>query len=509
MSRTQKSGKKGRFAKVSEGLRVVGDRKRMKKMSQKKRVILINPLSMKMKMFGATLGIPYGPLYLSESLYRGGYDPFIVHTTNDKAIEKVKQLVTTDTLCIGISTMSGTQLFNAIVIARSLKQMYPHLLLVWGGVHITALPEQTLKSELVDIIVWGEGEDVFLTVLKAIEDNNLSSLIGLPGVGVKENGRCVVGPNSGHTVLQDRVFELPYHLLDMPRYSRKLLIGPEREFQIWTSRGCPYRCKFCSNSSKLWPNTKMRNHSIEHIIRDVNVLHRNYGADCITFADEGFLQEEKRFIEILEAIRKEGIFIKYRFAARIDLLLRLKPETWEMMKEYGVIAIATASESGSQRILDYMGKGITLEQIYEVDAILTKYKFFKTFMILVCTPSETIEDLKLTLLLICNLAETSKYTPYPLGMINKYVPLPGTELFDDAIMRSFKPPEKLEDWGDFDFQNVRETRHIVRPWISDIDFDFVEKATVLVETLDQEFIGEGANISKINQLLQEIRNLVE
>ena len=477
-------------------------------MPQLKQVILINPLPMKEKMLGSTLSIPYGPLYLSESLHRSGYETHIIYTSNDEAIRKVKQLVTSDTLCIGISTMSGTQLFNAVSIAKVLKEMYPRLPLVWGGVHVTALPEQTLKSELVDVIVWGEGENVFPTILKAIENNNLSSLTGQPGIGVKENGQYVVGPNSGYTALQDRVFELPYHLLDMPRHARKLIIGPEREFPIWTSRGCPYRCKFCSNSSKLWPNTEMRNHSIEHIVRDVSILHRKYGADSINFTDEGFLQNEERFIKILEAIRDEGIFVKYRFAARIDILLKLKSETWEIMKEYGVIGIGTAPESGSQRILDYMGKGITLEQIYRVDTLLTKYKFFKTFNILICTPSETMEDLKATLLLLCNLAETSKYCVYPIGMLHKYIPLPGTKLFHDAIVKGFKPPENLEDWGIFDFEDVKETRNIVRPWLLDTDFDFIEKATVLMETLNHEFIGEDANISKIDQLIQDIKRLI-
>lgn len=477
-------------------------------MSQKKRVILINPLSVKIKMLGSSLRLPYGPLYLSESLYRHDYDPCIVYTTNDEAIKEVKQLVTDDTLCIGISTMSGTQLSNAIYIARILKEMYPHLPLVWGGVHVTALPEQTLKSELVDLLVWGEGENVFPVVLKAIENNDLSSLAGLPGVGIKLNGQVVIGPNSGYTSLQDRVFELPYHFLDMSRHCRKLITGQEREFKIWTSRGCPFRCRFCSNSSKLWPNTRMRYHSVEHIVHDVSVLHRTYGADCITFADEGFLQNEKRFIGILEAIRNEGMFLKYRFSARIDLLLRLKPETWDMMKEYGVIAIGCAPESGSQRILDYMGKGITLEQIYKLDDILTKYKFFKTFNILICTPSETIEDLKATLLLLCNLADTSKYCPYPIGELNKYIPLPGTELFDDAIMKGFKPPKKLEEWGYFDYTDVRKTKHIVRPWMSDEDYEFIEKAATLMERLNHEFTGEDANISKINQLILAIKKLI-
>jgi len=256
----------------------------------------------------------------------------------------------------------------------------------------------------------------------------------------------------------------------------------------------------------------MRHHSIEHIVHDVSVLHHKYGADCITFADEGFLLNEEKFIHILEEIKREGISVKYRASSRIDILQRLKPETWDLMKKNGVIAIGTAPESGSQRMLDYMGKGITLEQVYEVDAILTKYKFFKTFNILVCTPTETIEDLKATLLLLCNLAETSKYCPYPMGTLYKYIPLPGTSLFDDAIAKGLKQPEELEGWGLFDnifAEDVSEKRSAIRPWILDADIDFIEKATQLTDTLNHEFIGEGADVSRIDQHIQNIKKLIE
>jgi len=474
-----------------------------------KQVIIINPITTLTKMFGTTLSIPYGPLYLAESLIRKGYTPHIIYTSNDEALLEIDALVSSETLCFGIATMSGTQLSNALDIAQNLKEKYPHIPLIWGGVHITALPEQTLNSDLVDLIIWGEGEDTLPLVLDALERNDLNSLAGQPGIGIKENGKFLIGPNSGYTVLENRIFELPYHLLDMDRHCRKLKIGPKREFQIWTSRGCPYRCNFCSNSSKAWPNTKMRNHSIAHIVNDVSILYHKYGADCITFADEGFLQNEERFVQILEAIRQENIFISYRFSARIDILLRLKPETWKLMKQYGVIAISTAPESGSQRILDYMGKRITLEQIYKVDELLTKHKFFKAFNVLVCTPKESRDDLKETLRLICNLAETSMYCPYPIGTLHKYIPLPGTQLYEDAIQSGFVPPERLEDWKYFDFEDMKNTRNIVRPWISDSDFQFVEKATTAIELLNDEFTGEKADIARIKEHFKNIRKLIE
>lgn len=475
----------------------------------KKSVVIFNPLPMETTMASSSLGLPYGPLYLSESLDRHGYEPHIVYDDNDKAIQRAKQLITEDTLCVGISTMSGTQLYNAISIAKQIKELYPQLPVVWGGVHVTSLPKQTLESDLVDIIVWGEGEEVFPVVLEAIQTNNIRSLANLPGIGIKLDGIPIVGPNSGYTVLKNRIFKLPYHLLNMNRHYRKLIIGPEREYPIWTSRGCPYGCSFCNNSNSIWPNTKMRYHSLDHIVHDVSVLTREYGADCITFADEGFLQSEKKFIEILQAIRDDGIFVKYRFSARIDQLLRLKTETWEIMKDYGVIGITTAPESGSQKILDYMGKGITLDQIYAVDAIMSKYKFFKAFNFLICTPSETKDDLKATLKLILDLTNTSTYCPYPLGDLNKFIPLPGTKLFEDAVCKGLVSPKKLEDWAHFDFENITETRGHVRPWLLNSDFDFINKASKLVEELNLEFTGYGSNMARINDLKAEIARLIE
>ncbi len=475
--------------------------------AERPEVILINPLPMPSRMLGASLGMPYGPLYLAESLLRNGYTPHIVCADVEEAVAEVDRRITPRTRCVGISTMSGTQLTHAVAIARRLRQRYPGLLLVWGGVHATALPEQTLASELVDLLVWGEGEEVFPAVLRAIAEGDWSALAGHPGVGVKIDGRAVVGPNSGHTVLEGRVFELPYHLLAMERHCRALRIGPRREYQIWTSRGCPFRCHFCSNSSRLWPNTAMRLHSIEHIVRDVSTLHRRYGADCITFGDEGFLLNESRFLEMLEALRRAGVSVAYRFAARIDLLLRLKPETWERMKDYGVIAIGTAPESGSQRVLDDMNKGITLEQIYQVDALLTKHRFYKSINILIGTPSETLDDLKATLRLVCDLAETSRYCPYPLGTLHQYIPLPGTVMFDEAVRAGFRPPERLEDWGGFDFEDVRRTRGVVRPWLLDRDYDFIERATKLIEALNAAFTGADADQGRITELIAAVRAL--
>lgn len=470
-------------------------------------VVIVNPLPMHTKMLCGSLYMPYGPLYLAESLMRHGYQPVIINDTNDATVERIAELPEPP-LCVGISTMSGRQLANAIAIAKELKMFFPGMPLVWGGVHGTALPEQTSQSELVDILVCGEGEDVFPKVVKAIEDDNIESLVGTPGIGMRDGDKTIIGDNSGYTDISSRAIAVPYELLDMPRYSRELLIGPRREYPVWTSRGCPFRCRFCSNGSKTWPNTKMRFHSIEHVVKDVHTLHFQYGADCITFADEGFLQNQDKFLSLLQAIKDDGISVKYRFSARVDLLLRLRDSTWEALKEYGVIGISTAPESGSERVLKSMGKGITLNQIYAVDNLLTKHGFFKAFNVLICTPDETIDDIRDTMRMLLNLAKTSTYCPYPLGTLHKYIPLPGTEMFDDAIKRGLQPPNRLEEWVDYDIEDAMGRRSSVRPWITDADSQFINKAIIAMESLNNCFTGPSADDAAIESGRNAVRALL-
>ena len=479
----------------------------MNKINDKNHVILIRPYPVEFEFRGGQLSLPEGVLYLAHSLLESGYKVSIIDSPNEIALKEINRIVSKNTLCFGISTMSGTQLANAIKIATLLKSKYPAIPVIWGGVHVTARPAETLQSELVDYIVWGEGENAIVPLVSAIKNNEIKSLNGMRGIGFKDRNSVFLGENSGYVSL-DRVFRLPYHLLDMEKYPRKLLVGANREFPIYTSRGCPNRCKYCSNSSATWPNTKIRYHTIDHVINDIRTLVEKYGADMVTLADESFLINQQNVIDMMKAIRKEGISVKYRFTAHINFLLNLKEETWQFFKDHNVVAIGTAPESGSQKVLNSLGKYITLEKIHQVNNLITKYGFYKMFNIMICTPYETREDLRLSLKLVAELARTSTTSPYPFGKLNKYIPLPGTELYEEAIKLGFNPPDNLNEWSKFDFGNFENTKDIVRPWIRKEDFDYIQRAIYLVERLDCQFTGVNADKEAIRGSLQKIDQLI-
>ena len=447
--------------------------------------------------------IPMGGLFLSEALLNEGYDVKILDDTLENVLDSLKRMASDKTVAFGISTLSGTQLKNSIMLAKILKNEFPNIPLIWGGAHVTALPRQTLASEWVDYVVWGEGEQSIILLLNAIR--NGTDVTQIKGIGYKKSGQCFINENAGYTPL-NRLFQLPYQLIDMKKYARRLNIGVERCYYIHTSRGCPYRCRFCSNTSTIWPNNRVRYHTLDHILNDISVLLTHYGADCITFADELFVNNEKRLITICEKLKREGpVNMKYRVSARADIISKLDKKTLSLMKDTGIVHVGVGLESGSQRILDYMGKKITLRQIYETDKILTDYHFYKSYNFMSCLPTETVDDVKKTLKLIVDLARTSKYCPYPFGVMNKFIPLPNTELFDEAVKYGFHPPEDMEGWTLMDCHGYSEA--VIRPWVDQALSDFVDRGNACISELNKLYDGGSSHDHLIESAIKKLEEM--
>lgn len=452
-----------------------------------------------------TSWLPLGPLYLAEALLAKGYRVTIVDTGNDEAEKELAHLLDGDTVCVGISTMTGNQLANSIELAGRVRGLKPTVPLVWGGVHPTLLPGQTLSHSLVDYIAWGEGEVSFPALVDYLATGK-GDPSSIPGIGYKVKDQPVINSNAGFTPLE-RTFDLPYHLLDMNRYARSRLIGGNRSYPILTSRGCPFRCSFCVNSSKAWENTRMRFHTVDHVVRDAEKLVRTYGADLISLSDENVVVSESRIISILEAFKRAGLNVKYRFTARVDMMLRLSAECWTEMKSLGVVAAGAGIESGSPRMLDSMSKGLSLPQIFELDETLTRHRLHKSYNFLVCTPREKAEDRDMTLRLILRMARTSTYTPYPFGLY-RYTPQPGTSMFEDAKALGLREPATLEGWKEFDQDDFFSTMARIRPWISPEQLPEIRTFLDRVEGLNAMFTGPDADRDAINSKIAELEKAI-
>lgn len=452
--------------------------------------------------------IPNGSLYLAESLINKSYSVTILDDSVENIKKALNEKVSAKTLGFAILSIPGFQLKNAFEISKFIKNKYPSKPVIFAGARLRfmALPIQVLDSEFVDFVLMGEGEQSLPKLLNALK--NKSDVSNIKGIGYKKNNQKFFTENEDYTPV-DRTFNLPYHLLDMEKYARRLDIGVKRCFSIFTSRGCPFKCKFCLNSSTLWDNTKMRFYTIESIIKNISVLVNDYKADAITILDENFFINEARVIEICHALKKANFNVIYRAAGRVDTLSNYKESTWKLMKEVGFAGIAIGIESGSQKILNYLNKGISLQLIYNIDNILTKYGFFKSYNFMPFVPTESIDDVKETLRLIIDLAKTSKYCPYPFVMY-KFAPIPNTQLFDTCIKEyGLKIPTNVEEWEKYDDLGVVEQTKQNRPWISDETWNYTSKAFDLVNELNSLYTGKTADNSKIDLKIKEIQSFLE
>ncbi len=448
---------------------------------------------------------PLGGLYLAESLIRKGYTVSIIDDDIEECFRHLRTIISDDTIAIGISSMSGTQLENALKIAGFIKDSFSNIPVIFGGAHATALPKQTLDCDLVDYIVYGEGEQSLPYLLEAIKSG--SELKNIDGIGYKTKNKVIINDKIDYTPLSNRIYSLPYHLIDTGSYSRKLNIGVNKCFRVYSSRGCPFRCRFCSNSSILWPNTKIRYHTIEHVLKDISTLANQYGADCITFADEIFIFDEKRLIDICKAIITNGMnWIKYRASARIDTISRLHEDTFLLMKKAGFVGINIGIESGSEKVLSILGKNYKLDKIYSVDETLSRHGFYKTYNFMTCVPGENIEDVKDTVTLMLNLFESSKYCPFPIGVMAEYLPLPNTELFEEVVKYGWNPPDDIRGWTNLQNNPNDISEKIQRIWVDDQMWEYVQEANKQLLALDSLFTGPTADNNIIDKQILKVRD---
>jgi radical SAM superfamily enzyme YgiQ (UPF0313 family) len=311
---------------------------------------------------------------------------------------------------------------------------------VWGGVHPSLLPEQCLNEPFVDIVCIGEGEETIVEIAQALEFHN--PLHEIKGIGFKEKGNIILTQPRPQLNNLDN-YTLDWSLVNLEDYFLPPYFG-KKSISYITSRGCPHNCGFCYNQTFNY--RKWRCHSVEHVINEIKKIRDKYEIEGIIFDDDNFFVNEERALHILNRLKKMGISCYY-------LDIRIDDITEGLMRklvEFDVRSIFVGIESGSNRILRLINKGITKEIIIEKCKIISKFpeiNFSPSFII--GLPTETAEEISETIKLILQISAIVPNTSINVGT---YLPYPGTDLYDLAIKEGFIPPEKTEDWGRFDIR---------------------------------------------------------
>jgi radical SAM superfamily enzyme YgiQ (UPF0313 family) len=414
------------------------------------RVLLVYP---RMKTLAPRF--PYSVLPIAGTLIEAGHEATVL----DTQVEDLSDIDPKRFDMVGISTYSGPQIASAIEAAAYVRRSSPDVLLVWGGVHPSITPHQTILHPLVDVVVRSEGERTLLNVIDAVEKGvSLRNVLGLTFI---EDGEVVDTGNAEFIDLDSLPF-LPYHLIKPDRYVH-LKEKPSRVY-FESSRGCPHNCGFCYNEAMH--RRKWRSKSVSRVLDELEYIIDTLRVDEIWPSDDNFAVSKKRVEEIARGKIERGLGFKWVMSSRFDYSAKYDEEFLGLLKESGCDWLTFGGESGSQMILDMICKGISPEKMRETTRLLKANDIICGVNYMAGFPIETAGDLQQTFDLIDELVSID---PELKPGVSIYTPFPGTPLYPDALSHGFKNPGSLEGWGKYRFSVVdnlpwleRRRRNLIR-----------------------------------------------
>ncbi|MCS7098374.1 MAG: B12-binding domain-containing radical SAM protein [Candidatus Methanomethyliaceae archaeon] len=385
------------------------------------KVILINPPITTNLETASILGLkapPLGLAYIGAVLEKEGYNVKIIDAAAlDISNKKLGEILKKESPnVIGVTSTTPT-VYDAMKAIITAKENVPDAITIMGGYHITFLPEETMmECPALDIGVIGEGEVTIIDLLKSLEGKKPISEVD--GIVYRKEGKII---RNKPRKLIENLDEIPFparHLLPLDKYT--VLGESKRLGNIMTSRGCPFNCIFCS-SSKFY-GRKFRARSPKNVVDEIEELFYKYKIKSIEIVDDVFTINKNRALEIAKEIIKRGLDIWWACGARVDLVTK---ELLSIFKRAGCEVIYYGIESGSERILKILKKGITLEQAKKAVKWAKEVGIEVVGSFIIGTPGETKEDVMKTI-------KFAKDCDIDFAQFTAMTPYPGTEIYEIA-----------------------------------------------------------------------------
>ncbi len=422
---------------------------------------------------------PLGLLSVAGPLVKSKYNVVVIDSNigekwEDKAID------VDDIICLGIGSMSGYQIRDGLNFSKLIRaSMNLQVPIVWGGDHVSLLPEQSINNPYVDIVVLDQGEETFLEVVDSLSSGK--SLTGIRGILYKKSGQVYINPS--RPLIDPNMFpSVPYDLLQISLYMNEAKTKNLRQSDAFpnsvakfiyycSSVGCPYRCRFCTTSSLL--HRKWIGLQKDRVVDDIARLIKKHGINCLQFCDQEFFIDPKRAKDIAQGFIDKGLDIQWKASVRANVFSKFDDDMITVLKKSGYVHAEIGVESGSQRMLEYIQKDITVKQVIECAEKIKKHNIHSSFYLVFGFPGETKEDIAASFRLASKLKEMLPDSLLPVYFYNPY---PGTPLYNEALQLGMKPPESLEEWADADLDIKKPSP--LTPWVNKRYMDYVHKVII-------------------------------
>lgn len=365
---------------------------------------------------------PIGLGYVASALRRAGFDDVtildcLLEGMGIAAFEEYLKRTRPDVVGINSWSLSVNDVARSL---EAVKRVDPLITTVIGGPHPSALGEKSLEAlGLADYGFKGEGEKGVPMLMEYLEGKPGMTLRSIPGLMWREGNRTMSNPQFFEEDLDSLGFP-SWDLISLERYAATGSLVQKKTACIITTRGCPFPCTFCS--AFITAGRVVRRRSIGNIMAELNLLMTEYGIRRFVIFDENITLHKDHIKSFCGAVIDSGIKVSFELpnGIRLDTL---ELGVLKMMRRAGFSErVAVGIESGSGRLLRFMKKGLTKEEIREKVELLNTAGFRPIGYFIVGFPTETKAEIEETVSFAMELKL------YRAGFM-PFHPLPGTESF--------------------------------------------------------------------------------
>ncbi len=389
------------------------------------RLVLVNPPTTFEQEFGllSAAGAPRPPLNLlnlAATVRQAGHEVRILDAAGTgMSLESfVEEIIAARPDVVGITAMTA-HIDTAGRAAQAVKQWLPRVRVVLGGAHVSALPEETMERwAAFDVGVVGEGDLTIVELVDALDRGR--DLKQVAGLLVRRDGRVV--RTEPRPLIAD-LDTLPFPTWDLlagfatlyqPTASRSVR-SPSA--YLVSSRGCPYRCTFCSNAVH---GRSFRSYSVDYLMGMIEHLISEFGVRDITIYDENLAVNRRRLTGLCRRLIEAGHDLTWSCDARAD---SLTPEVVELMYRAGCRSVWMGMESGDPEMLRRYRKGTTVEQYRKASHWCREVGIVCNGSFIIGGPGETQGSLRRSLAFAREI-ELDYFTPFYC------TPLPGAPMYE-------------------------------------------------------------------------------
>ncbi|MBN2452679.1 MAG: radical SAM protein [Candidatus Omnitrophica bacterium] len=325
---------------------------------------------------------------------------------------------------------------RAYELGEKIKGVDPECLVVAGGIHPTVLPEEALSSPGIDMVVRGEGEKTFEELSRLVMSGDDPK--NIPGISFKGKNGFVHNPDRPVIENLDDIPPFPYHLFEKDKDRYPSFGG------IFTSRGCPYNCIFCS--SRSISGKRYRYFSVGRVVSEIKALVEKYGQKTIWLMDDNIAGHSRRFMEILDSIIAAGFpgDVSFHGSMRAD---NISEAILDKAKAANFRMIAFGMETGSESLMSLIGKGETVKQVVDAVRMTNDKGIAAATTIIFGLPGETARDRR-------DAIKLANDMPLASTRFNTLTPYPGTPVYE--MLKSRGEVVIKKDWENFAVQYMWE-----------------------------------------------------